>query len=202
MSEREWLRAASRLWTAVRLNGTAVADSVTIDSGLAGYNVVLQRMEWQPDGGPESGNRQRQDRGGGTNTSQMRSDQRDYDHRDARHGEREEGAEQLSRPRDRDARDSRHSPPPAADTASDREAARPTPKTEGGAPRRDASKPDASKYNPRDVRYRPPALQEQQMDGEDEEGLLLVPPPPAGPRPVTAEESPPQSQAPQSQEDD
>ena len=52
MSEREWLRAASRLWTAVRASAatTASADSADqVTQGLGGYNQVLQQMPWQTD---------------------------------------------------------------------------------------------------------------------------------------------------------
>ena len=144
MSEREWLRAASRLWTAVRLNGNCagMADTVAIDQGLAGYNAVLQRMGWQPDG-PEQGRRRHAPA------------QQQYDQRDVRY---EEGAEQLSRPRDRDARDSRISPGLSSTSSSEALAraangreARLTRKTAGGGAKR-----DPSEYDPRDVRYRPP----------------------------------------------
>ena len=92
MSEREWLRASSRLWTAVR--ASAASDSV--ESSLGGYNVVLQQMPWQPKPGTEKTwdrDTQRQNRrtGGGR------------DGRDARRGEEEE--EVLLLPEDgRDAR--------------------------------------------------------------------------------------------------
>ena len=92
MSEREWLRASSRLWTAVR--ASAASDSV--ESSLGGYNVVLQQMPWQPKPGSDKSwdrDTQRQNRrtGGGR------------DGRDARRGEEEE--EVLLLPEDgRDAR--------------------------------------------------------------------------------------------------
>ena len=52
MSEREWLRAASRLWTAVRASAATTASVDCADQaaqGLGGYNQVLQQMPWQTD---------------------------------------------------------------------------------------------------------------------------------------------------------